>query len=588
MNVLRAVTYIRVSSDDQVHETTGLQTQQIEADRLAERLGAVVVARESDPGISGTLPPGPARPGILRALNMLQRGEADCLIAYNTSRLGRKALVTLTIWETVKEARARLLLCDLGEITEKNEFFLTVSGGFAQHEWQELKEKMANGRRRRAEEGRMPCRVLAPFGYRIIRATDPDATPETVGRYLLVEQEARWVREIFERIATGESLRKVCAWLQQAGVPTPHAKRMKKRDADGERLPVAEPLYPSPYWRAASVSCILANPVYRGEAVYGQRERRIENGRKVLRAAPPEKERVRIEVPPLVSVQLWQRCQEQLKVNRENSGTRNDRRHLWAGLMRCPVCGNRMEACNKSCHWDTKEGRKASVRTYYRCQQHSPSSNAARRVCSTRSFVENTVTTFVAAMIERLENEPQFVEGAMLDYLEAQQQADASADLGRISGELTALANRETATARAKVDAIAQGQSTAVYDQFLKEINAERTRLEARKRSIEETLSQTPQEDPKEAVELAAEMARGMKTILTAEKLTDAEKNAYFSRFIEEIRPTEEGFRATLRPFRVGSYAVPVAYGQAYATGKGYEVRFEFVDATSLAKKAAA
>ena len=69
MNGLRAVIYSRVSTDDQAAEGTGLETQEIECTRYAERMGMRIVGIESDPGVSGTIQ---NRAGIMRAIEALE------------------------------------------------------------------------------------------------------------------------------------------------------------------------------------------------------------------------------------------------------------------------------------------------------------------------------------------------------------------------------------------------------------------------------------------------------------------------------------------------------------------------------------
>src|SRR5262249_7815330 len=116
-NVLRAVLYTRVSTDDQAEHGTSLEEQEVVNTRTAERIGASIVGVFSDHGVSGTIYP---RPDLERALVMLESDKADILIVYNASRLARRAIIGLMVWERIQAAGGRLYLSDFGEITEEN------------------------------------------------------------------------------------------------------------------------------------------------------------------------------------------------------------------------------------------------------------------------------------------------------------------------------------------------------------------------------------------------------------------------------------------------------------------------------------
>jgi hypothetical protein len=76
------------------------------------------------------------------------------------------------------------------------------------------------------------------------------------------------------------------------------------------------------------------------------------------REGVPLENQVRIPCPALVETVLWERCQEQIAANKKQR-TRNDRRHVWAGLMRCPICGRRMLCYKKTYTCDHARRREA-------------------------------------------------------------------------------------------------------------------------------------------------------------------------------------------------------------------------------------
>ena len=78
-------------------------------------------------------------------------------------------------------------------------------------------------------------------------------------------------------------------------------------------------------WRAGRIRNLVVNPVYKGRYHYGRRANR-------------KREIIVADVPPLVSVELWEAAQDALRANRlmtKNPG----RVYLLRSLIRCSICG---------------------------------------------------------------------------------------------------------------------------------------------------------------------------------------------------------------------------------------------------------
>lgn len=91
---LKAVAYVRVSTDRQTEEGFGLIIQRETVVRCAKVAGHRLVAVHADEGVSGALPVA-ARPGLAAALDMIRTGEADVLLLPKLDRLAR----TLSVQE---------------------------------------------------------------------------------------------------------------------------------------------------------------------------------------------------------------------------------------------------------------------------------------------------------------------------------------------------------------------------------------------------------------------------------------------------------------------------------------------------------
>jgi len=83
-----AITYRRVSTDEQADSGLGLDAQASAIDRTIEARRWTVAAALSDEGVSGSVAP-TARPALAEALRMLAAGKADALVVAKLDRATR-------------------------------------------------------------------------------------------------------------------------------------------------------------------------------------------------------------------------------------------------------------------------------------------------------------------------------------------------------------------------------------------------------------------------------------------------------------------------------------------------------------------
>jgi hypothetical protein len=149
------------------------------------------------------------------------------------------------------------------------------------------------------------------------------------------------VREIFERYASGESLQRIAANLNERRVPGPGRKRTKPSTWSVSAL----------YGTPKAGSGLLNNELYIGRYVWNRREwvKDPDNPtRRTPRMRPPEEWKI-AERPGLriVSDELWQTVRARMASPRRRSGQRGrsaPMRTLFGGLLRCAVCGGAMVA----------------------------------------------------------------------------------------------------------------------------------------------------------------------------------------------------------------------------------------------------
>lgn len=93
---MRVIGYLRVSSEEQGVSGLGLEAQEATIRAEVARRGDELVGLERDIASGGSMK---RRPGLERCLDLLDRGEADLLIAAKQDRLSRREIDALTMME---------------------------------------------------------------------------------------------------------------------------------------------------------------------------------------------------------------------------------------------------------------------------------------------------------------------------------------------------------------------------------------------------------------------------------------------------------------------------------------------------------
>lgn len=552
----RALLYARVSSDKQT-EGTSLTEQHIACKVKAEAIGAQVVGYYEDAGVSGGLYW--ARPGIQAALSEIESGNADTLIIAKLDRYSRDREHQAAIKKRVQLAGARLVFCDMDFAdTPEGDLQFGILGSFAEYERKVIKERTSKGRRRTAiEKGIQTQSSMRPFGYYIPTKDDVllgNYAPEQRGKYQIVEDDARWVREMFRRVASGESLHSVARWLNSEGVATPRKGQ---------------------FWRVSTLKRILNNPVYKGQATFGRHERRhdetllsreYKQGQNytqpyVVRETSEEKW-IYIDAPALVDEAVWETCNAALSQNQARLGGRPERRYTLSGLIRCPKCERTMHASKRMqppCPSRIAKHQYNPVLKYvYACPDSRPSRNTGGHQCNPRNYNGTKAERCVIEAVKHAARVPQATEAALAAFYQLKSSTGSEDEYKSLQAQLKDLERRETATIEAQIRGIACGASVSVYEDVLRQIAAQRTQAQEQlNQAAAQRVSATP-DDCKDAAQVIAEALNGVDEVLEASELSDGEKRDLLARVVESIYPTEdlETYAVNLKPFTVDALTV--------------------------------
>jgi site-specific DNA recombinase len=218
--VVRAVLYIRVSTDDQAaDEKTSLEDQERRLRAEAERRGWRVVETYRD-AYTGTKD---ERPEFDRMQADARRGQFDVVMCTKVNRLVRKSWIFGRLRDDLEPYGVGFLVLELpfDLTTSQGRAMADVGAVFAQLDRDNLVETMARGQHAAAAlRNRWPGAAL-PFAYR--RRPDKTLEPEPVMRERVRTVALRWIAE--ERLSLYEAAGRMNArgWRTTSGLEWTHA-----------------------------------------------------------------------------------------------------------------------------------------------------------------------------------------------------------------------------------------------------------------------------------------------------------------------------------------------------------------------------
>jgi len=239
---MRTAAYCRYSSDLQRDASIRDQLRNIET--YCRRMNWPMPALYQDQAISGSRHD---RPGYLAMLAAVEQGIIDVLLVDDLSRLSRDHIESAQVIRRLKFSGVRVVGVSDGTDTSRDGYKLETGlrGLMSEFYIDDLAKKTHRGLMGQALAGYSAGGL--PYGYRSI--SDGKGHKREI-----VEEEAKWVRYVFERYAAGAGPRAIAAELNERGVPSPRGGKWKH-----------SALYPD----AKGVG-MLANPVYNGRQIWNR------------------------------------------------------------------------------------------------------------------------------------------------------------------------------------------------------------------------------------------------------------------------------------------------------------------------------
>ena len=429
---LKVAFYARVSTEDQAERET-IQNQIDIAGTLCPAMGLEIADSYLDDGVSGMIPL-EQRPEGARLLEDAGQGKFKQVVVYRLDRIGRKALVILSAWETLKDkgVALRSLTEPFDTAQPFGEFVMGILAMVAGYERDSIISRTTEGRRRKAREGKWTG-GRAPLGYQVVD-----------GNLEIDNEEADLVKRIFRQY-TEERLSgwNISTQLNAEGVQTQSARR----GITTSRIKHVN------HWDHTRILSIIKNETYAGTRHVGKRG----SGSIITQ-----------EVPAIIPRETWERAQQLIRSNWANAPRNAKREYPLRGLLFCGKCGRRYIG------YVTNSGKNA----YYKCGRHECSNRAVIAQLA-EDIIWNDILEFVhnpGPVIEQLQQqmatadgdvtqeELAQVEGAQVRLMEDRQRIIYLIRKGLISEEegdaqlvATGLERDVLAARKTTLEALAQG-----------------------------------------------------------------------------------------------------------------------------------
>ncbi len=512
-----AAIYARYSTDRQ--DARSIEDQVRRCRRFAGERGFRIAGEYSDAARSGASLDRAAMQQLLAAART-RPPAFEAVLVDDLSRLSRDlGGFWRTVFEDLAGAGVRVVDCTTGRASDERGARLTFGVTALMND---AFLELVRTETHRGLEGRALAGFHTGgrcFGYTTVPEAAP-ADPEHPRAVVRVDpDEARRVREIFERYVAGESARRIAEQLNHKGVPAPYDRLgYEKRAGTG--------------WATNQVQNLLRNERYVGRVVWNRREYfRDPITRKRRARLRPERDWIVTEAPELAIVprELWDAAQERHRARRRGGQVNGKRTvRLLAGFLRCGVCGSAMSIVAAN----TKRG---VTYARYGCSANHGKGEAA---CPNNRVVsERRVDEMVLAGLEAYVQSDDFQ--AWLD------EALAAAERGRgrrgngaveqLEGEVRA---QQAKTERIAAAIVEVGVSEALRTALLRE--------EERLRTLRARLAEVRR--PK-VVALALDLSRAAQAVRDLAQLAAADvgaARAQLARYLDHVvlRPADDGYDA--------------------------------------------
>jgi|LakMenE18May11ns_1017448.scaffolds.fasta_scaffold9950600_3 Site-specific recombinases, DNA invertase Pin homologs len=303
--MLAILTRISRDNDDKV----SIETQLQQGVKLAEELG--LQYKQYEERVVSSYAPLNERPVLVQMVKDIEDGIITAVFVYDQTRLERSVETRSILLRKFEKYKVKTYY-DSGFVssTSENKLVGNILSALGEYTIELTSAKIKLAINYNAEKGKV--HALPPYAY----------YKDENKKYAINEEQAEIIKEIYALSLSGVGTNKIAEILNQRGVLTKYnligkgtlktinKKHKLKREVIKNKADIK--------WTGNSVRGILYNKFYYGVRLF--------NG-------------VEYEVPALFSKHYWQKVNDNLKKNSNNSGKNTEHKYLLKGVITCGRCG---------------------------------------------------------------------------------------------------------------------------------------------------------------------------------------------------------------------------------------------------------
>ena len=318
----RIAAYIRVSTDEQADKGNSLNEQQERLSSYCRAMGWAQPEFFIDDGYSAK---DLNRPAIQRLLQAVCENKFDIILTTKLDRLSRNLLDLLQMIKFLQDHNCNYVSAseNFDTSTAVGRMTLQLLGTFAEFERERISERVRDNMlslaRNTSRALTKPC-----YGYDVID-----------GQYIINENEAYFVKMMFDLAEQGHGYRMIAKILNEHGATTKAGKP----------------------WDQVNVKRLMRNETIAGVMVYNKRQ--TKNGRTV------ERDRSEWIVkkdnhPAIIPYERFERVQQIMQSRSRQYKHADSETYLLTGIVKCGYCGRNMKGAT------SRHKRKNREYVYYR------------------------------------------------------------------------------------------------------------------------------------------------------------------------------------------------------------------------------
>ena len=424
----RTVAYCRVSKN--YGQEVSLESQVryfnevMDADPLMVNCGCYI-----DNGISGRFIG--ARKDFKRMMQDAELHKIDFILCKSIKRFGRCTLDTIRAVTRLTELNIPVYFEqeNLHTIKDRNNILLVTMAQIAQEEYEEKSEAIKWTFKKRFEQGQLIVNPNTPLGYKF----------NEDGQLVVVPEEAKIVKRIYESYAKGVGTAEIARRLNKDGYTTAHGRQ----------------------FLASTILYIIKNEKYKGDAMLQKYV--VADGKKIKNMGEAQQYYVENDHEPIVSRELWDTCQRMIERHKTSEYVRAENREFdpFKGKIVCGKCGHNFQRIKRS-----------DKKTRYGCYLKS---SRGMNACRSESVKLETLERVFVAIFN-------MIEGKRKTLMEMQ----VTDEVRGLDNEITRMLNQEKTYLQLQARGLLHGEIEEEYRKLLNRI----VKAEEQKKAMLETNGQ--------------------------------------------------------------------------------------------------